>query len=458
MTATVIERRLAEVTAPERVSVDPATLQANARDYHWFSDILEEELRGRIPDVVCTPATTDELADALAVAYEERVPVTARAGGTGNYGQCVPLRGGVVLSMRGLDQVLDVGEGRARVEPGVTFASLDRAAAATGQEITIYPSTYYTASIGGFVAGGSMGVGSITHGPIADGYVLGLTILPCNGAPKPFEVTGDDVVPYAHAYGTTGVLADVTVPLVPRRRWEQSVVGFAGIVACHAFCMDVITDPSLERRMITVLEPSIVALYVDRTRLPFRPELTAAMLIVEEGGLDRVAEHAARHGGEVEFTLGADEKTRISDYSWNHSTLWAKKADPSLTYLQCGWSIDDFEMQIGAIRKAWDGDFALHAEYVKWGGEPALVSLPIVRYEGRERMAQLVDVIEANGVTVANPHTYVLEEGHGASIEPLLEAKRAHDPAGLLNPGKLAAYDGVGFLGKASTMSLSTER
>jgi FAD/FMN-containing dehydrogenase len=95
---------------------------------------------------------------------------------------------------------------------------------------------------------------------------------------------------------------------------------------------------------------------------------------------------------------------------------------------------------------------------VKWGGEPALVSLPIVPYEGRARMAALVDVIEANGVTVANPHTYVLEEGHGASIEPLLEAKRAHDPAGLLNPGKLAAYDGVGFLGKASTMSLSTER
>src|SRR5436853_2526436 len=210
-----IEQRLAEVTSPERVTVAPAALQANARDYHWFSDILEEELRGRIPDVVCAPATVDELADALAVAYDERVPVTMRAGGTGNYGQCVPLRGGLVLSMRELGQVLEVGEGRARVEPGVTFAALDRAAAATSQEITIYPSTYYTASIGGFVAGGSMGVGSITHGPIADGYVLGATVLPCNESPAPQALGSDDAFPYVHAYGTTGVIAEVTVPLVP---------------------------------------------------------------------------------------------------------------------------------------------------------------------------------------------------------------------------------------------------
>src|SRR5436853_937041 len=224
-----IEQRLAEVTSPERVTVAPAALQANARDYHWFSDILEEELRGRIPDVVCAPATVDELADALAVAYDERVPVTMRAGGTGNYGQCVPLRGGLVLSMRGLDQVLEVGDGRARVEPGITFAALDRAAAATGQEITIYPSTYYTATIGGFVAGGSMGVGSIAHGAIADGYVLGGVVLPCSDRPEPEVVTGTEALAaYAHAYGTTGVLAEVTVPLVPRQRWEQGVVRFDG--------------------------------------------------------------------------------------------------------------------------------------------------------------------------------------------------------------------------------------
>ena len=47
-------------------------------------------------------------------------------------------------------------------------------------------------------------------------------------------------------------------------------------------------------------------------------------------------------------------------------------------------------------------------------------------------MTEPVHLLEATGVTVANPHTYVLEEGHGATIEPLLEAKRRNDPSGLL--------------------------
>jgi FAD/FMN-containing dehydrogenase len=451
--AAAIERALAEVVPPERVATDPAALAAAARDYHWFSQLLEEELADRLPDVVCSPVDAEELAATLAVAYELRAPVTLRGGGTGNYGQCVPLHGGLVVDVSALDRVLELGDGRARVEAGITFAALDRAAAASAQEITIYPSTYYTATVGGFVAGGSMGVGSLTHGAIADGYVLGATILPCNERPEPEAVTGEAIAPYAHAYGTTGVIADVTVPLVPRLAWEQAVAGFDSLGACHAFCMDVIADDALVRRMITVLEPSIVRLYVERTRLPFRPELTAAMLIFEAGGLDRVARHAARHGGEVEFTLDADAKTRISDYSWNHSTLWAKKADPSLTYLQCGWELDRFAAQVDAVRRAWDGELALHLEYIRWGGETALASLPILRYEGRERLDALVELLEANGVTIANPHTYVIEEGHGASVEPLLEAKRRNDPAGLLNPGKL----GGEFLGRQSTLSFTRQ-
>src|SRR4051812_50140364 len=85
MAAEAIERRLGEVVGRERVSVEPERLQANARDYHWFSDILADELRGRLPDVVCTPADVDQLAAVLGVAYEEQVAVTLRGDGTGNY-------------------------------------------------------------------------------------------------------------------------------------------------------------------------------------------------------------------------------------------------------------------------------------------------------------------------------------------------------------------------------------
>lgn len=447
----------AEALPAERLSTAPAVLQARGRDYHWFSQILEEELRGLLPDLVCTPETADELTAALAVSYELRVPTTFRGGGTGNYGQCVPLRGGVVVDVSRLRRVLDLDNGSARVETGITFAALDRAAASTNQEITIYPSTYYTATVGGFVAGGSMGVGSIEHGTIADGYVLGATVLPCVERPEQEAVEGDALGAFTHTYGTAGAIVDVTVPLVPRRRWEQAVVGFDDVVACHAFCLDLMADDAVAKRMITLLEPPIVRLYVERTHLPFVPELTAAMVVVGDGTLGRVTHHAEQHGGRVEFTLGVEDRERLADYSWNHSTLWAKKADPSLTYLQAEWSLDDFEHQREAVRREWDGVFALHGEYVLWGGSPAMLSLPIVGYEGRARLAELVELLESTAVTIANPHTFVLEEGHGASVDRLLDAKRRNDPAGLLNPGKVAAVDGAGFLGRESTMSF-TER
>src|SRR6185312_9088853 len=152
-------------------------------------------------------------------AYLAQTPVTVRGGGTGNYGQCVPLRGGLVVNLSKMNRVIDVGDGYARVEAGVKFSDLDRAANPGGQEVRIYPSTYLTATVCGFVAGGSGGIGSITHGVIADGNVLGATVYPVTANPCPRTIAGRDLSSYIHAYGTTGVLADVTVPLAPRLRW-----------------------------------------------------------------------------------------------------------------------------------------------------------------------------------------------------------------------------------------------
>jgi FAD/FMN-containing dehydrogenase len=455
MSISTLETRLRESVPPGRIATDGAALRSNAGDYHWFSNLLEDALRDCRPEIVVWPENVGELADVLAAAYEERTPVTIRAGATGNYGQCVPLEGGLVVNVTRMRRVLELGDGAARVEPGVTFALLDRAAAATGQEVAIYPSTYHTGTLAGFVAGGSMGVGSITHGALVDDNCLGATVLPVTASPEPIAAVDGDLLRYVHAYGTTGVLADVTMTLAPRRAWEQAVFGFGELAACHAFCLDVIADEGLERRMITTLEPSIVEHYVERTRLPFRPDLTAAMILFGEGGLSRLERLAERHGGELEFALPADSRTRLSDFSWNHSTLWAKKADRGLTYLQARFAIDDLDRQIAAARSAEPG-FALHGEYVKWGGEPTLVGLPIVPYRGRQRLSELIEALEAAGVGIANPHSYVLEEGSlVANLDELVETKRRNDPAGLLNPGKLAAAGAKLFFARAASMGLA---
>ncbi|MGH2410146.1 MAG: FAD-binding oxidoreductase, partial [Chloroflexota bacterium] len=361
--------RLAEILPEDRVSVDPRTRQSNSEDYAWFSNVLEEDLGGCRADVVAWPVTTEELADVLAAAYGTRTPVTARGGGTGNYGQCVPVRGGLVLNLTKMNQVLELEDGQARVEAGVKFADLDRAANAAGQEIRIYPSTYLTATVCGFVAGGSGGIGSVAHGVIADGNVRAATVYPVCAEPQPRVLTGAALSSVIHAYGTTGVLSDVTVPLTRRTEWEQAVFSFPDIVACHAFALDLIEDGSVPMRLLSSVEPGVTR-YFGRARLPFPAERTSAILMFGLGHRGRVETLAGRQGGRLEFALPQDSRTRLSDFTWNHTTLWAKKADDSLTYLQTGWSRDRFGEQVGAIKAEYGDDFAMHCEYFRANGDP----------------------------------------------------------------------------------------
>ena len=450
-------QRLGEILPRESMSIDPKALENNSRDYAWFSNILEEELGQYRAQVVAWPRDERQLADVLAAGYACRVPITMRGGGTGNYGQCVPLAGGLVVNTERMKQVLEIGDGWARVQPGVRFVDLDEAAWATGQEIRIFPSTYLTATLAGFVAGGSGGVGSVTYGMLGDGNVLGATILPVCDAPAPEEVAGDALGSFIHAYGTTGVLQEVRVPLAPRLGWEQAVVSFDDIFACHEFCLELLTAPGIDKRLITSVEASIVR-YFTRARLPFDPQRAAAILIFGEGQSSRVMAIAARFGGRLDIAVAPESKTRLTDFTWNHTTLWAKKADPSLTYLQCGWDITRFPEQLRAIQAEYGEDFAVHGEYARAGDGLFLGSLPIVAYKGREHLDRMVDFVESVGVGVANPHRYVLEEGSRVgNVDAVLAVKRRNDPAGLLNPGKLRAWEGAttGETHREATMTLA---
>ncbi len=460
--ATALRQRLEEVLPAGQISVEPRVLQSNSEDYAWFSNVLDEVLDGCRADAVAWPHDEQQLAGLLAAAYDLRVPVTIRGGGTGNYGQCVPLNGGLVINTMRMNRVLEVGDGYARVQAGVKLVDLDRAAQPTGQEIRIYPSTYLTATVAGFVCGGSGGIGSISHGMLVDGNVLAATVYPVDADPQPHTVGGAGLLLYIHAFGTTGVLSDVTVPLAPLRTWEQAVFSFPDILRCHAFCMELLDDASIDKRLLSTVEPG-VARYFSRARVPFATDRTSALLMVGEGQVDRVAALAARHGGTLDTHLPRDSKVRLSDFTWNHTTAWAKKADPSVTYLQAMFDAERFEEQMRAIKAAYGDEFQMHGEYARWGGGPFVGSLPLVQYKGREHLSAMIEFMEGIGVSIANPHTYVLEEGSRTdnSAELAVE-KRRNDPAGLLNPGKLAAAgrpDGEQqALAKESSMGLARVR
>jgi hypothetical protein len=83
-----------------------------------------------------------------------------------------------------------------------------------------------------------------------------------------------------------------------------------------------------------------------------------------------------------------------------------------------------------------------HVEFVRMDGKVRGAGLPLVRFTTEERLEEIIRIHEAEGCPIFNPHRYTLEEGGMKRTDPLqLAFKRETDPKGLLNPGKMIAWD-----------------
>src|SRR3712207_2980507 len=207
---------------------NPALVRQKSRDFYWYSPPLKRQLDGVTADIVVSPKSEAEVVQTLQAAFELEIPITPRGTGTGNYGQAMPLSGGIVLDLSGFNGVKAIAQGRVVAEPGAVIAAIDKETRPhSGQEIRLHPSTYNTASIGGFIAGGSGGVGSIKWGGLRDaGNVLRLKVVTMERTPRVLELTGDDLHKVSHAYGTNGIITEVEMPLAPAYDWIDVIVGF----------------------------------------------------------------------------------------------------------------------------------------------------------------------------------------------------------------------------------------
>src|SRR2546429_9741438 len=85
-------------------TVDERQLRQKSHDFHWYSPVLTPQLQNCLADVVVQPRSEEEIAAVVVAAVKHRIPLTVRGGGTGNYGQSVPLQRGVLVDMTGLNQ------------------------------------------------------------------------------------------------------------------------------------------------------------------------------------------------------------------------------------------------------------------------------------------------------------------------------------------------------------------
>jgi FAD/FMN-containing dehydrogenase len=439
---------------PIKCEDNPVLVKQKSRDFYWYSPVLKRQLDAVTADIVVSPTSEREVAIVLAAAHKLKIPVTARGGGTGNYGQAMPLMGGVLLNLIEMNKILAVGTGRVVCEPGALIGDIDKATAASGQEMRMFPSTRATATIGGFVAGGSGGVGSITWGGLRDfGNVLGLKVMTMEAEPRKLELSGENLHKAVHAYGTNGVIVEVEMPLTARYDWVEVIVGFDSFETATGYALALGEQDGILKKLITVVAAPAPHRFFLRHRSLIPDGMSVALLMIAPHALDAFQAFTRLHGNtRILFDSSAAARESLAglppiyELTWNHTTLRALRVDPAITYLQARYPDRDALTLLKRIHDRFASEIIGHLELIRFNGSIGFAGLPLVSFTTEERLGEIVAEHESMGAMIFNPHRYTLEEGGMKQTDATqLAFKRQTDPDGLLNPGKMIAWEDPDF-------------
>jgi FAD/FMN-containing dehydrogenase len=454
---TTLDEFLADI-APIECNQNAAQVAVKSKDYFWYSPILTELLDGKVGDVIVTPRSEADVIKVATACARHRINITVRGGGTGNYGQCVPMAGGIILDTTQLNRVLKIEVGAVTCEAGILIADLEQAVRADqvvsgGQEILMYPSTRDIATIGGFIAGGYAGAGSVRNGILKDeGNVTMIRVVTLEETPRVIELHGADIQKVHHAYGTNGIITALALRLKPAIGWVHHIGLFESYSAALRFGCEATEaiGSSVDAFLITAVERRIAPYYTESFGERFPADKDAVFSMVNPAHLAAWRALLAKHGGTESMALSeqavkAHNLHPAFECAYNHTTLMALKVDKSWTNLQtvAPWQ-PGVGIDIALVEKQmhrWGDEVLQHHEFGRQYGGCVAFGLPLVSYLDKERLYEIMAEFEADGCMVFDNHVITIEDGGMKTIDTAqIDFKKVADPHGLMNPGKTRGW------------------
>jgi FAD/FMN-containing dehydrogenase len=421
-----LREELVALLGEDGVSVDPATRERASIDDALMSPVLAAQLPKPPADIVAYPASAELVAHVVGAAVRHGVPITPRGKGTGNYGQAVPLHRGLVIDMTRANAILELTEDSITAEAGARMIALEQAANREGSQLWMFPSTVQS-TLGGFLAGGSGGTGSIVHGGNDAGFVTALDVVYAVPDAKLVHLEGDEVLPFVHAYGTTGIVARATVRIEPAQQWQTVYCSFSEFTQAQSVIRQLTTISPLPRLASADMADLASSFPADAAILPGRASLRMVVDVVSaEAALDLV--RAA--GGSVDAVReGLQASVKAAMLSYNHPTWWLLKARPDYYFhLEVGGDglIDNLDAVMAVFPET-----LMHME----SNRPVPHGMLNARFESAEAIEAGIETLAALDVGSHSPHHWELDR----RVELARSTAKHTDPDGLLNPGKLPA-------------------
>jgi glycolate oxidase len=450
--------RLRETVGAEHVLVDEIEKYGHdeTEDF-WFP-----------PEVVVRPRTAAEVAAILRLADQRRIPVTPQAARTGLSGGALPVHGGIALSVERMNRILDIDAENLFVvtEPAVVTQTLQEEVEKRGLFYGPDPASRGSCMIGGNVAHNAGGPRALKYGVTKD-WVTGLeVVLPSGeiirtGGKLLKNVAGYNLTQlFVGSEGTLGIATEITLKLVPKPRFNKTMLAPFPDVVAAATAVTRIFAAQIMPCACEYMERAAVEAAERRKGQRFPgSEGAEAMLLVEVDGMHegRCEEELAavaeicQSCGAPDVFLATDPERRASIWAMRRSIGEAVKAMsayreedtvvPRARLPELVAAIREVASRHGIVAISYGhiGDGNIHVNLLKMGLsdeewsrklEPAVRELfeRTVALGGQITGEHGVGFVQRNYMSIAYPPRH---------IDQLRAVKRAFDPHGIMNPGKV---------------------
>lgn len=443
------------------VVTDERTVADASRD--WWPLALHWALDGKVPKraaLLARPTTTAEVADVVVVCNEALVPITPVAGRSGVCGATVPVFGGVLLDTTGLDRIgtVDATSGVVEAGAGMFGPELERSLCDEhALSVGHFPQSFDLSTVGGWVACRGAGQYSTRYGKIDD-MVVGLEVVLADGrvirtGGSPAAAVGPDLDQlFVGSEGTLGVITRVwlrahPVPVAERRAAYHVPALAVGFEACR----------QILRRGAT---PAVLRLYdaVESERSHGGDGSTCTLLVLDEGD-PLIIDATMDVVHDVANALGIPADAELVDAWMTHrndtsalQALTSKGYVVDTMEIAAPWSrLDDvYVAATGALMAvphavvaschlshSYADGACLYFSFAATPPADAIESTYVALWDAGQR------AVLAAGGNLSHHHgvglnrARFLAEALGPAHEVLVALKRALDPNGILNPGKL---------------------
>ncbi|HPM75851.1 MAG TPA: FAD-linked oxidase C-terminal domain-containing protein [bacterium] len=450
-----IIKQLQSVLTAEAVLTEPGDLAAYATD---------AKIKGLPPLVVVLPTETAQVQAIVRLCAQHRLPVIPRGAGTGTVGGAVPEFRALVLDLSRMNRIrtIDRDELLADVQAGVLNADLQREAQQVGLFYPPDPASRATSTLGGNAATNAGGLRAVKYGVTAD-WVAALEVVTADGQVIHTGVrTRKGVVGYdltrlfIGSEGTLGIITALTMRLMPLPPAKKTLLGlFATLADAGRAVMAIVRSPIVPAAM-ELLDSTTLRAVKSRTG-DLLPDDIALVLLDVDGSEQEVEQQSAALR---ELLAAADAlEVRVAADEVQADRLWLarRSVSPALYELRPHKYGEDVTVPIHHLVDLFDGVTALatkhrlpHACYGHAGDGNVHVNLlydPADADEAARAKAARAEVFRltlALGGTISGEHgvgiakrEFLPWEQSSAMIDLQKRLKRAFDPLGLLNPGKV---------------------